>query len=105
MHAASCLNLRMSGSLLVIWFVITASIFPYTLPAQISQPYRFEHEQKNFDDYFTIIPMKEKGLVLYREMDKYKQNNKLWQVIFLDTMLQERIPVDQIRNLVLQEIQ
>jgi hypothetical protein len=84
----------MSGSLLVIWFVITASIFPYTLPAQISQPYRFEHEQKNFDDYFTIIPMKEKGLVLYREMDKYKQNNKLWQVIFLDTMLQERHKVE-----------
>jgi hypothetical protein len=59
------------------------------LSAQVEQPFRFEHEQKNFDDYFTLISMKERGIALFREMDKYNQRNKVWQVVYLDTTLKE----------------
>ena len=34
--------------------------------AQLLQPYRYEREQKNSDDYFHVISLKEKGLALFR---------------------------------------
>jgi hypothetical protein len=58
--------------------------------AQILQPSRYEREQKNSDDYFHIISLKEKGLALFRERDKYKNSNRIWELIFLDTALKER---------------
>lgn len=64
----------------------------FTLPsfAQISQPKRFEKNQKNSDDYYNVISLKEDGLALFRERDKYKNSNKIWELVFLDTALQER---------------
>ena len=74
---------NLTASIMVICsFVLTAN-------AQISQPFRFEHEQKGYDDYYTIISLKDKGIALFRELDKYKQSNKLWEVVFLDTTLKE----------------
>jgi hypothetical protein len=58
--------------------------------AQVEQPFRYEREQKNSDDYYHIISLEEKGLALFRERDKFKQNNRIWELIFLDTNLQER---------------
>ncbi|HLT74774.1 MAG TPA: hypothetical protein VKZ68_06800, partial [Ohtaekwangia sp.] len=55
------------------------------LVAQIAQPYRYELQQKNSDDYFNIISLKENGLALFRERDKFKQNNRLWELILLDS--------------------
>jgi hypothetical protein len=57
---------------------------------QILQPYRYEREQRNSDDYFHVISLKEKGLALFRERDKYKNSNRIWELIFLDTTLQEK---------------
>jgi hypothetical protein len=60
------------------------------LSAQVLQPYRYEREQKNSDDYFHVISLKEKGLALFRERDKYRNSNRIWELIFLDTMLKEK---------------
>lgn len=87
---AKCSHLsiyKLTGSL-----VLTMIFF--ISQAQVMQPNRFEHEQKNFDDYFTVISLKENGIALFREMDKYKQGNQLWEVTFLDTLLKERAKVE-----------
>ncbi len=62
--------------------------------AQISQTHRFEREQKNSDDYFNVISLKEDGLALFRERDKYKNNNQIWELILLDTTLQEKKTIE-----------
>ncbi len=66
----------------------------FTSFAQLSQPYRFEQKQKNSDDYFHVISLKEQGIVLFRERDKYKNNNKIWELILLDTTLHERKAIE-----------
>jgi hypothetical protein len=58
--------------------------------AQVAQPYRYERAHKNSDDYFHIISLKQDGLALFRERDKYKQSNRIWELIFLDSALQEK---------------
>lgn len=57
---------------------------------QLSQTKRYEREQKNSDDYFNIISLKDEGLALFRERDKYRSNKQLWELILLDTALQEK---------------
>jgi hypothetical protein len=75
--------------------------FIYTIPllaacllteisfSQISQPHRYEKKQKGSDDYFTIIPAMDEGLVLLRSKDKYNGNKNIWELIYLDTALRE----------------
>jgi hypothetical protein len=60
------------------------------ISAQVIQSERFEREQKNRDEFYTVISMEEEGLVLLRDVNKYNGNKKLWEVIFLDTALQQR---------------
>lgn len=62
--------------------------------AQVLQPSRFEKQQKNSDDYYNVIPLKEDGLALFRERDKFKNSNRIWELIFLDTLLQEKKSLD-----------
>jgi hypothetical protein len=71
----------------VILLLLSTSGF---LSAQVLQPYRYEREQKNSDDYFHVISLKEQGLALFRERDKFKNSNRIWELIFLDTMLREK---------------
>jgi hypothetical protein len=88
------LSLSINGYIMRFTFAITLfslSLFSY---GQISQTQRYERLQKNSDDYFTIISLKEKGLALYRERDKYKSNNRLWELTLLDTALQEKSSVE-----------
>ncbi|HRJ30236.1 MAG TPA: hypothetical protein PLV21_16865 [Cyclobacteriaceae bacterium] len=72
--------------------------------AQLQQPARFEKERKFSDEDFTIISLKEDGLALIREKNKYKSGNKTWEVILLDTALQEKqnfdLEIDQRKNLI-----
>jgi hypothetical protein len=80
--------IRMTVFLIIAtWAMISAS-------AQVSQPRRYEREHKNSDDNFHVISLKEDGIALFRERDKYKNNNKLWELILLDTALQEKKSVD-----------
>lgn len=57
--------------------------------AQIKQTARFEREQKNNDKEFILVSLKEKGLVLVRDNEKYKEGKQLWEIIRLDTELKE----------------
>ena len=58
--------------------------------AQINQPHRYEMIQKGSDEYFMLISLKDEGLALFRDLNKYKNGNKSWQFIMLDTALQEK---------------
>jgi len=62
--------------------------------AQISQPRRFEVAHKSSDDQYTIINLKEEGLALFHDLNKYKDGKKTWQLTLLDTALQERKKLD-----------
>ncbi len=57
---------------------------------QVTQPNRYEVKQKSSDNYFTVIPMKEEGIALFRELDKYKDGKRSYQLILLDQDLNER---------------
>lgn len=62
--------------------------------AQLNQPARYEKVQKYSDGYFTIVSLKEEGLVLLRDKEKYNNGNRLWEFIVLDTSLQETKVID-----------
>lgn len=68
--------------------------FPFILCAdtlgQVTQPNRYELEQKMSDNYFTIIPMEKEGIALFRELDKYKDGMRSYQLILLDQDLKQR---------------
>lgn len=58
--------------------------------SQISQPHRFEREQKGSDEYYTIISLKEEGLALLRVLDKYDGGKRKSEIVLLDTALNEK---------------
>lgn len=62
--------------------------------AQPLQKERYERHQKNSDDYFNVISLREEGLALFRERDKYKNNDKIWELILLDTAMQEKSVIE-----------
>jgi len=57
--------------------------------AQLEQPNRYELERKSNDADFTVISLKEDGIALIRETNRYKSGNRTWEVILLDTALQK----------------
>jgi hypothetical protein len=57
--------------------------------AQLTQPARYEMEQKNSDSHFTVISMEKQGITLIRDKQKYEHGNKSWEVIMLDSALNE----------------
>ena len=73
----------------IFLLAVLVSAFHFT-QGQISQTHRYERQQKNSDDYFNVISLKEEGLALFRERDKYKGTNKVWELILLDTALSEK---------------
>lgn len=56
--------------------------------AQVEQTHRYELQKKNDDDYFTVLPVGEDGILIFRDTDKYKKGNIL-NVVSLDTALNE----------------
>lgn len=70
--------------------IIAGSCISPDSSGQIFQSKRFEQEHKNRDENFTVIPLKEDGIALLRPRNKYNGNKKLWEVIILDSALQEK---------------
>jgi len=68
-------------------------LFP-TASAQVSQAQRYEKQQKGSDDYYNVISLKEEGLALFRERDKYKNSNRIWELVLLDTALSEKSTIE-----------
>jgi hypothetical protein len=57
---------------------------------QVVQTHRFERVQKNTEENYSLIPLNDDGLALLREQNKYSGSKKTWEIILLDTALQER---------------
>lgn len=103
-HPILEINLRNFSVLLFAFFCVLAP----SSDAQVQQTERYEIVQKNSDDYFTVISLEEHGLALVREKDRYQGNKQLWEMIILDTSLQEKhkfeIEINQRHNLLGYEI-
>lgn len=76
--------IRLATSLLLVLLFTEA---PYS---QVVQPSRYEKEYKYGDGFYTIIPLKEDGISLVQDKDKYASGKKIWEVILLDSALEEK---------------
>jgi hypothetical protein len=79
--------------LVVLMFVLSGLTF-LQAQAQITQPHRYEATHKGSDDQYTLISLKQEGLALVRDGNKYKDGNKIWELTLLDTALQEKKKLD-----------
>jgi hypothetical protein len=57
--------------------------------AQINQVARFELEQKNSDHSWTIINMRERGIALVRDKNKFLNSEKIFEIHIVDSTLTE----------------
>ena len=73
-------NLLLVGALLVAWCGC----------AQVSQTARWERELKNSSHNYTVIPMGTSGIALVHDKQKYEAGKRFWEIIALDTLLQEK---------------
>lgn len=87
MKVANSEEISFSGYWFILFLMVGSMMSGF---AQISQPRRFEKVQKNSDEPFTIISLKEEGLAIFRDMSKFKNSNRTWELILLDTALQEK---------------
>jgi hypothetical protein len=71
--------------------IIICSLLFFIRPAfaQINQLSRFELEQKGSDHSWTVINMKDNGLALVRDKNKFLNSEKLFEIHTLDTALKE----------------
>lgn len=70
--------------------LLTVGLLIAVVPAamsQLQQPYRFEEEVKNSDPGFIVISLKKEGLAFIRDLNKYDQGKKKWQLEVVDTTL------------------
>lgn len=62
----------------------------YNAHAQLEQRERYEKEQKMFDEDFTVIPLKQDGIALYRDLRDYDGRDRKREIVLLDTLLREK---------------
>jgi len=60
-----------------------------TLRAQEFTQTRYEREIKSSEYDFTVIPLKEKGLALIHDPDKYEGGKKIQEIVLFDSTLHE----------------
>lgn len=82
-------NLRLLAAVVCLLVV-----FLQPASAQVLQVQRYELEQKNADPGWTIISLKDKGLALVRDKEKFQQGQKVFEIHVLDTMLNETAVVE-----------
>jgi len=84
---------------ILLLFILSITL-THTTNAQVEQTHRFELEKKNTDNYFSVLSAGEDGLVVFRDTDDYKKGEgNEWQVIALDTALQEKWEIAMTINL------
>ena len=71
---------------LTIAVLLLSNIFLFAQPVQTI---RYEKKLENGDKGYTHISLKEKGIALVRDMEKFKDGKKTWETIILDTLLNE----------------
>src|SRR5258707_10969475 len=82
-----CKGDKIALLLLVSFFLLLLEHRPAT--AQGSQPARFELIHEHGDHGFTAVSLKQNGLGLIREKEKTEGTQRLWEVILLDSALQQ----------------
>lgn len=80
----------MQSATAVFFFLLTTIVSN----AQLNQVERWETEQKNSDNAWTIISMKDRGLALVRDKEKFLEGQKIFQIKLLDTLLKEKENID-----------
>lgn len=70
------------------WMILFASVVTGAF-GQYEQKVRFEREQNNADNAWMIISMKDMGLAIVRDREKFREGLRLHEIITLDTALQE----------------
>lgn len=75
--------------------ILLFSLFAVTLAhAQVEQVERYEIVQRHNDEDFTIIPLKEDGLALFRKKFKFNDRNRIWELILLDSTTAPRKTIE-----------
>jgi hypothetical protein len=75
-------------------FTLGLIFISFLTHGQVEQTHRYERNQKGSDEYFSIIALKEEGLALLREKNKFNGGKQLWDLVLLDTALKEKATVD-----------
>src|SRR5258706_3573438 len=77
----------------VLLFWLSFCIFVFGLgpcaSAQDRPPARFELVHEHGDQGFTAVSLKQNGLALIREKQKSEGNRRFWEIILLDSTLQQ----------------
>lgn len=71
---------------LVVWLIVLVPAVPGR--AQLAQRYRLEIPTKASEADYDIITMGQEGLALVRDLQKYGEGKKKWQIELVDTTLQ-----------------
>ena len=71
------------------WLIIFFIVKSLLLFSQLSQPARWEAENKFSDEAYSIISLKEEGLALIRDTEKYNNGNRIWEIVILDVDLEQ----------------
>lgn len=69
------------------WLCLASALAILPSYAQLIQRHRLEIPRKGADKEYDLISMGTQGLALVRDMEKYAQGNKSWQVELVDTAL------------------
>ena len=87
-------------SVTVLALVILVS---FNLTAQFTQPAIYERSHKESDRTFLVVSMGDKGIALIRDTEKFEGNRKNWEIIFVDSALNEswatKFEIDQRMNI------
>ncbi len=75
---------RLSFMIRIVPFTL-CMLFTVSAHAQVRQAERYEIVQRYSDEDFTIIPLKEDGLALFRKKFKFNNRNRIWELILLDS--------------------
>src|SRR5262245_21203636 len=75
-------------------FVICFFLFAVASPGQIKQGVRYEKELKGTDNSFQIVSLRNEGIALVREKNKFNDGKRVWELTLLDTMLRESWSTD-----------
>jgi hypothetical protein len=78
----------LSSVVLLSIAMVVCNLFPAS--GQVSQPHRYEREHKSGDEQYTVISLNEEGIALLRQKDKFNGNKRIWELVLLDTALQEK---------------
>lgn len=74
-----------------ILFLFIVVLMPtFRAAAQISQPNRFEMDAKFIENELQLISLRQEGLVLVQQLNKFDKGKRKWQLHFLDTLLTEK---------------